>query len=334
MKLNKIILTLAMSLLVVSGSKAVLADQTTTSSDNVSSSETQSVQTKALSQAYVVYGSGLASEDKDKINDALGVKSNYKELTATGSDYAKYINNSGTTDASMISCVSLAPADPGTGVKVNIENYDGSNNITEVTSQQYAMVATMAGVKDVIITVTADKSVSGESALTGVYKALANDGLTLDQQNTQAANSVLDATQTAINENKDNDKYPGKLMSAVGNVSADLAKQKQSDDQLATKDDIKKMLDDALEKQGIKDETSNTTINNIVVALSGVQAAPVSNTKSYVSNAKNVADSLQNSVGDKMADLKDFANSDDAKKAKGALQNIWDAIVSFFKNLF
>lgn len=305
-----------------------------TSSTSSESTSGSAVQTKALSKPYVVYGSGLASEDKDTVSKALAVQSTYESLTVTGSDYAKYINSAGTSDASMISSVSLAPADPGSGVKVNIANYNGSNNITQVTSQQYAMVATMAGVKDVIITVTADKQVSGESALTGVYKALAADGLTLNNQNTQAANGVLDATQPAINANKDDKKYPGKLMGAVGDVSSNLAKKRQQNNEYATKDEIKQMLDDALAKRGIQSQTSTTVINNIVIALSNVQKAPVSATSSYVDNAKQVASNITNSVGNKMAQLKDFASQADTSSIMGFLSRIWHAIVNFFTNLF
>lgn len=320
------------------GAQALVAqaDTTTNGTDSTSSSATSgsTVQTKALSKAYVVYGAGLASEDKDSVGSALGVKSNYTALTATGSDYAQYLNSAGTTDASMISSVALAPADPGSGVKVNIAQYNGSDNITQVTSQQYAMVATMAGVKDVIITVTADKAVSGESALTGVYKALATDGLTLNSTNTQAANGVLDATQPAINSNSSDKKYPGKLMSAVGSVSSDLAKQRQNGNDLATKADIAEMLEKALAKQGISNQTTQTQINNISIALSKVQQAPVSTTKSYVSNVTNVANNLANSIGNKMASVKDFANSADAQKAENFIVQIWNSIVNFFKGLF
>lgn len=324
-------------LLGASAPVSAVADTTndvTSSSDSANASSGTAVQTKALSKPYVVYGSGLASEDKDAVSKALGAQSNYQSLTVTGSDYATYINSAGTSDASMISSVSLAPADPGTGVKVNIADFDGQNNITQVTSQQYAMVATMAGVKDVIITVTADKTVSGESALTGVYKALATDGLTLNQQNTQAANGVMDATQPAINQNKGDKKYPGKLMAAVGSVSSDLAKQRQQNNQYATKDEIRQMLDDALAKQGIQSQTASNVTNNIVVALSNVQKAPVSGTSSYVDNAKQVASSISNSVGNKMAQLKDFASNADTSGIMGALSRIWQSIVTFFNNLF
>ncbi|PWG00662.1 DUF1002 domain-containing protein [Levilactobacillus bambusae] len=319
-------------------SNRALADDQASDSSVMTSSESQSssdtTQTKALSKAYVVYGTGLASEDKAKVADALGVKSNYTALTVDGDDYAKYLNANGTSNASMISCVSLAPADPGSGVKVNIVNYDGQDNITKVTSQQYAMVATMAGVKDVIITVTADKAVSGESALTGVYKALANDGLTMDAENTKAANGVLDATQSAIDQNSDDKSYPGKLMSAVGDVSSQLAEDRQSSGQTTSNTQIEVMLRAALKKEGIESQTSNTTINNIVISLKNVQNSPVSLSKNYVKNASNVANNLKDSVGDKMASLKDYANSADAKKAENWFASIWDRIVDFFQGLF
>lgn len=75
----------------------------------------------------------------------------------------------------MINSVTITPADPGSGVKVNIENYEGDNNITEVTTQQYAMVAQIAGV-----TCNYCCPTSGKFALAGVYKALATDEVNLN----------------------------------------------------------------------------------------------------------------------------------------------------------
>lgn len=72
----------------------------------------------------------------------------------------------------------------------------------------------MAGVTDVSIVVTANRAnraVSGESALTGVYKALATDGVNINSENTSAANNVLDATQSAIDANKDDKKLSWKI---------------------------------------------------------------------------------------------------------------------------
>ncbi|WP_137596874.1 DUF1002 domain-containing protein [Paucilactobacillus kaifaensis] len=302
------------------------------------SSSSSAVQTKALSKPYVVYGAGLATSDRSDVASALGATDDYTALTSTASDYSKYISSDGTTDSAMISSVSLAPADSGTGVKVNIVKYNGESNITKVTAQQYAMVATMAGVNDIIITVTANKSVSGEAALTGVYKALAADGITLSSENTSAANSVLEATQPAIDQNSDDKGYAGKLMAAVGTVSADLAKQRQNDNEYATKAEVRQMLDEALEKNNVSSKTPDSSKTLIVNALIQVQKAPVSTSKTYINNVNNVAGSLKSSVGDAMAKLGDFANSADGKalmaKYGNLFQRIWQRIVEFFQGIF
>lgn len=298
----------------------------------------QAVQTKALSKPYVVYGAALDSSERSSVGSALGITDSYESLTATSSDYQQYIATDGTTNSAMISSVALAPADSGTGVKVNIVKYNGDSNITKVTAQQYAMVATMAGVNDVVITVTANKAVSGEAALTGVYKALAADGIQLSSQNTAAANSVLEATQPAIDSNSDDSKYSGKLMAAVGDVSADLAKQRQNDGEYATKSDVAEMLDKALEKYNISSKTPSSSKTAIINALILVQKSPVSTTKSYITNVQNVSSSLKNSVGDAMAKLSDFANSADGKalmaKYGNIFQRAWQKVVEFFQNLF
>ncbi|KIS03730.1 DUF1002 domain-containing protein [Paucilactobacillus wasatchensis] len=335
--IKKIALTLA---LVLVGAVAIpAATATVTYADTTAdTSSSSAVQTQALSKPYVVYGAGLASSDRSSVASALGANDNYTALTSTATDYAQYISSSGTTDSAMISSVALAPADSGAGVKVNIVKYNGESNITEVTAQQYAMVATMAGVNDIIITVTANKAVSGQAALTGVYKALAADGITLSSENTTAANSVLNATQSAIDQNSGDKTYSGKLMAAVGTVSADLAKQRQNDNEYATKAEVREMLDKALANSNLSSKTPEASKVLIVNALIQVQKAPVSTSKTYISNVKNVASSLKGSVGSAMAKLGDFANSADGKalmaKYGNIFQRVWQRIVEFFEGIF
>ncbi|KRM11767.1 DUF1002 domain-containing protein [Paucilactobacillus suebicus] len=296
------------------------------------SSSSQAVQTQALSNSYVVYGAGVSSTDQSSVGEALGVTDSYKTLTSTASDYSQYIGGT-TTDSAMISSVAIAPASSGTGVKVNIMKYNGNSNITEVTAQQYAMVATMAGVNNVIITVTANKAVSGQAALAGVYKALAADGIQLSSENTTAANSVLTATQSAIDDNSNNSKYPGKLMAAVGSVSGKLAKERQNNGDYATTSEVETMLNTALTKYGVNDDTSSSAKTEIVNALIKVQKAPVSSSKTYVSNVTNVTNNIKNSAGNAMAKLSDFANSSDGKalmaKYGNIFQRVWARIVAF-----
>lgn len=340
MKKNKLLLLLISTCMLIttismlpSTNQMVFADESTS---ETSSSESNSHQT--LNSAYVVYGAGTSSEVRSQLDDIFGVDSSFKKLTATAADYNKYIanGNSGTTNAAMISSVAIAPSDPGSGVKVNIKNYEGDNNITEVTAQQYAMVAQMAGVKDVTIVVCANRPVSGESALTGVYEALAEDGVQLNTQNTSTANKMLTATQNAIDDNKDDKKYPGKLMAAIGEASKEISKQKQNDNgqNLATKQDIQDMLDKALAKQGIENKTSDEQKNNIVNALINFQNSPISADKSYTKNVNNTIENVKDSTGNLMNKAKDWMNSKEGQAATQNAKNWFERFVNWVKNLF
>lgn len=309
---------------------AVVSADTTTEQ----SSSSSSTATHTLSNSYVVYGAGAPQSVYDQLNSVMSVDSSFKKLTATASDYAKYIGNGTTTDAAMISSVAIAPTDPGSGVKVNIKKYDGQSNITEVTAQQYAMVAQMAGVTDITIVVTANRAVSGESALTGVYKAFEADGHQLNSQNTAAANSVLDATQSAIDANKDDSSYPGKLMAAVGDTSKQIAQQKQSSGELATKADIQEMLNKALEKRGIADQTTTTQQEKIAGALVNFQNSPISSSKTYINNVSNTINNVKNSTGNLMNKAKNWANSEAGKETVKQAQSWLTRFINWIKSWF
>lgn len=309
------------------------------SRQNDSSSSDSQAATKAytLSKSYVVYGAGVAQSQYSDLNDAFGsIDDSFQQLTATANDYNTYINkgqDSGTTNAAMISSVAIAPGDPGSGIKVNIKKYNSESNITQVTAQQYAMVAQMAGVKDVTITVTANRPVSGTSALTGVYVALAKDGANLDTANTSTANDMLGATQGAISQNDDDKSYPGKLMAAVGDTSKQVAQQKQ-DGQQVTQPQAESMLKDNLAKRGISDQTPASSITKIGQVLVNFQNAPISNSKSYINNVGNTIDNVKNSTGSMMNKAKQWLNSKDGQEAQQQAQSWWSRFVTWIQGIF
>lgn len=295
------------------------------------SAETTGEQQHALKQPYVVYGS--AAQQLHQVAQTLGVTSNYTRLTTKGVDGA-YLGLSGVDDSVMISSVALAPGKEGAGTLVNIESFEGKNNITQVTAQQYAMAATMAGVKDVIITVTANSPVSGEAALAGVYKALAADGAALDNTNTAAANEVLSATSDAIAENANDEKYAGKLTSAVTETTGQMAEEKQAGKNITINIITDKLIVN-LDKQGIKEQTNDIHIAAIANSIQMVNNAPISESAGFVKETTKLADTLSKSAGDVMAKAKDFANSQDAKEvANWFTIHIWEPVKNFFSGLF
>lgn len=328
---GKVILTATVTLSLLSVPVAQIiahADQTTVTS---SSSSDSTSQTHTLKQSYVVYGAGAS--DKSELNNVLAVGDNFKSLTATAADYQKYINPSGsTTDAAMVSSVSIVPTDPGSGVQVNIKKFDGDNNITKVTAQQYAMVAQMAGVTDVTITVSANRAVSGESALTGVYKAIAADGVNLNSQNTQSANKMLSATSGAIEANKDDSSYSGKLMAAVGNTTKTINKEKRQGNNL-NQTEIRTTLNQNLQSQNIYNETKNY-VTPIVNALVQFNNSPISSSKDYSTHVSDTIKNVKNSSGNIMNKAKRFLNSKEGQAAQQKAQSWWEKLVNWVRSWF
>ncbi|MDM8331927.1 DUF1002 domain-containing protein [Limosilactobacillus pontis] len=333
-KLAKILTAsaLTLTLLAVPVSQAVVhADDQVTSTSASSASSASQNQTHTLKKSYVVYGAGAT--DKDELNQVLAVGDDFTNLTATASDYQKYINpNGSTTNAAMVSSVSIVPTDPSSGVQVNVKKFNGDNNITKVTAQQYAMVAQMAGVTDVTITVSANRPVSGESALTGVYKAIAADGVDLDSQNTQSANQMLDATNGAIEANKDDSSYPGKLMAAVGDTTKSINQQKKQGE-TPTKTEIQATFNQNLQERNIYNQTKNYT-GPIINALVQFNNSPISSSKDYSSHVSDTIKNVKNSSGDIMNKAKKFLNSADGQAAQQKAISWWDKFVNWLRSWF
>lgn len=315
-----------------------LVNATTTASATSTTTSSSSSSTTTLAHAYIVYGAGVSASLYSRINQVLGVDSSFIKLTSTASDYHKYINHSdNTTDAAMISSVAIAPTDPGSGVKVNIKKYDGAQNITSVTAQQYALVAQMAGVSDVTIEVTANRAVSGQAALAGVYKALATAGISLNAKNTQSANKMLKATSTAITAQKQNASYAKKLLTAIGNTTKKIAQNKQNN-QTMTTSEIKQLLITNLKEENVYTNTSTTNITNITNALVSFQNSPIASSSKYTTNISNTVKNIEQTTGNVMNTAKNWANSSAVKSAASQASKTatswWDKLVAWIKSIF
>lgn len=239
------------------------------------------IQERQLTKSYVVIGSGADQSQLDTLKSTLNVSDDTTALTSNAQDVKQYTDID-VEDSSVISSVSVIPASKGSGVNVTIADFQGKNNITQITQEQYAMVATMAGLKDVTITVTADKPISGHGALAGLYKALAADGITVSNENTQVANGMLDSTNQAIADNPDDDEYASKLAGAVLDASG----------KVANGEDPAKALKESLDTAGIADKTSESAQKSIADQLTKFQSTPVAGVKDYSDNIKDTTQSL------------------------------------------
>jgi uncharacterized protein YpuA (DUF1002 family) len=286
------------------------------------------IQEKALSKPYVVYGAGAVQ--KTQVAQTLGINDNYQKLVTQVSD-AKYLGLTQLKKSDMVASVSVAPAKDNTGNLVNIENFEGDKNITHVFAQEYAMAATLGGAKDLIMTFTSDKRVLGTDGLVGVYQALADDGAPLDPTNTAAANRVMEATINGIAPNNMNDRYIGKLTSAITMTAGELAKRRQTGDTIDI-NVVYNQLTVNLEQRDIRNDVSDDQMNQLSMALQQYNQAPISGAKPIVSRTSALSDKLAKTTNNKMAGASDFKNEGDAHNASNwFVSNIWNPLIQFLR---
>lgn len=268
----------------------------------------------------VVYGGGLSNAQVEQTAKLLGIKDENTVLkeTATGEDLIKYLGSGDGDTSVMISSVMVQKKNKGTGVKVHIATPD---NITLVTAEQYANAAITAGVTDAEIEVASVSKVTGESALTGVYKAFEANGVKLDEKRTAVAQQELEVTNKIAQENaKEKGFDPAKLDKAMIEIKKELAAIKEKQGQLATKEDIEKIINNALKNNSLQNIISQDQINALVSFAQNYQNTSAIDSKQVLEQLN----SLSQSVSEKINSLVEQAKS----------QGWLDKVVQFFQSIF
>ena len=288
------------------------------------SQQVYAIDTTAINEKWgkptVVYGGGLNDQQIKETSTLLGIKDENTVTTtkATGEDLVKYLGAGEANTSVMISSVMVQKRNKGEGVKVHIAT---PKNITLVTSEQYANAAITAGVADAEIEVAAVSKVTGESALTGVYKAFEANGVVLDGKRTVVAQQELELTnQIAQEQSKEKGFDAAKLDQAMIDIKKALAEIKEKQGQVATKEDVERIVNEALKKYGLDKVISPTQVNNIIQFALSYQQTSAIDSKQVLEQLN----SLSNTVKGKIGQLVDQANRE------GWL----DKIVTFFKEIF
>ena len=288
------------------------------------SQQVYAIDTTAINEKWgkptVVYGGGLSDQQIKETSKLLGIKDENTVTTtkATGEDLVKYLGAGEANTSVMISSVMVQKRNKGEGVKVHIAT---PKNITLVTSEQYANAAITAGVADAEIEVAAVSKVTGESALTGVYKAFEANGVVLDGKRTAVAKQELELTnQIAQEQSKEKGFDAAKLDQAMIDIKKSLAEIKEKQGQVATKEDVERIVNEALKKYGLDKVISPTQVNNIIQFALSYQQTSAIDSKQVLEQLN----SLSNTVKGKIGQLVDQANRE------GWL----DKIVTFFKEIF
>lgn len=276
----------------------------------------------------VVYGGGLNDSQVQETARLLGItnQENVNVERATGEDLIKYLGSGDGNSSSMISSVMVQKRNAGEGVKVHIAT---PQNITLITSEQYANAAITAGVTDAEIEVASVSKVTGESALTGVYKAFEANGVVLDTKRTEVAQQELEVTNQIAQEQANTQGFdPAKLDQAMIDIKKALAELKEKQGQLATKEDIERIVNEALKNNQLQNIITQQQITNIINFAQNYQQTSAIDSKQVLEQLN----SLSKTVTDKLGELVNQAQTEGwFDKLAQFFQNLINSIMSFFK---
>ena len=252
---------------------------------------------------------------------------NYQTITVTGSDLVKYLNPSGdnfTTSSGVWSSAMIQKTSSGSGINVKILDYDGKNNITTITANQYKNAALTAGISDANIYVTSAIPIDGSGALAGVYAAYAKNGNALNQKQVNAAQDEMNTLSGMTQDNKNKKGYSdAQLNNAVAGAKNEMAKQGQN----ITDSQIRDIVNNQININHLGDTINNNQKNQIVNLLIEIRDSGALKDGNFKQQASKLSSQIQNGA-------KNIFNKFNTQENRNWLQNLWDQIVKFFSGLF
>ena len=290
----------------------------------------------AWTQPVATLGSSLTTDQKNgtlsTLQNAAGV-SNATQLTVNGATLVKYLNPSGSsfTESSGVWSSALVQKTNNGGINVTIVPYNGTNNITTITADQYRNAALTAGVSNANLYITSAVEIDGSGALAGVYAAFAQNGENLNNQQINAAQQEVNTLSSITQANKGKDGYTDKqLNNAVAGAKQQMASQSNNGQQTLSQNQIGNIVDSQLKQNNLTTIINNNQRQLIINLLVNVQKAGSLKNTDFKAQAGKLADSIQNSAKGLFDKLNSSLNT---QENRNFLQKIWDGIVSFFSGI-
>lgn len=320
---KKISITTLTAMSLIGASLAVLPQSASATTNGIDTT----VVDEKWGKPTVIYGGGLSESQITETEKLLGIENpeNVAAGSVTGQDLINYLGDGSGNTSSMISSVLVQKQDSGEGVDVEIVTPE---NIRQITQDQYANAAITAGVKDVKIVVASISKVTGESALSGIYKAFDVNGEELDQERMEVAQDELETTNEIAQENAGNEEFDtAKFDQAIIEIKQSLADLKEQQGELATKEDVERIINEALEKNNLQNAVTQDQIDQLMALFEKYQQTSAIDSAEVKEQLKNLSNTVQDKFGDALQQAEDSGLVD---KVGNFFSQIWNAIVGLF----
>ena len=251
----------------------------------------------------------------------------YQTITITGSDLVKYLNPSGanfTTNSGVWSSAMIQKTAQGSGINVKILDYQGKNNITTITADQYKNAALTAGIADANIYVTSAVPIDGSGALAGVYAAYHKTGESLNQSQVNAAQDEMGTLSKITKENKGKDGYSdAQLNNAVAGAKQEMGKigNNISDSQ------IRDIVNNQININHLGDVINNNQKQQIINVLIEIRNSGALKDNKFKDQAGALSDNIKK-------DAKGIFDKVNTPENRNWLEQAWQNVTNFFSHLF
>lgn len=281
-----------------------------------------------VDEPVVIYGGGLINDSQaqsltEQILNADDVE-NIDYVNAE--DVKRYINQDYDTNV-LKSSVKVTPKSSGSGIHLEINEDLG--DITDVTELAYENALLTAGIYDADVVIGASSDVTGESALTGIYKAYEVMDGDVDTQATRSAQDELSVITDIENEHAEHPDYSSEQLNhIVIDVKLDVAENHSDGDGVnVTEDDIRSMVEEKIDENELNDVLNDSDINELTrVIHNAVQQETFSESN---------ADRLKSAGNDLAERIQDSNVMDKISEAdRNMFQRMIDSIVDWFRNIF
>ncbi|HHT7778143.1 TPA: DUF1002 domain-containing protein [Streptococcus suis] len=285
------------------------------------------IQTDVINEKWgkptLVYGGGLSDAQATEVNNLFGISdvNNVSRQVVVGTDMDQYLGTSEADTASLYSSVLVQKQDAGKGVVVDIKT---PQNITLITETQYANAAITAGATDVASPI----QVTGESALTGVYKALAANGETVDTARTEVAQQELETVnEVATAHTGDTNFDSSALDKAVAEIKTALADYKKSNGQVASEADINTIINDVLAQNGLENVITADEVSKLVTFAKAYQETSAIDSAEVAAQLNQFKQQAEQQISEAYKNLQD---SGILEKIGAFFENLWKGLTGLF----
>ncbi|MGV3273960.1 DUF1002 domain-containing protein [Staphylococcus sp. 11261D007BR] len=271
-------------------------------------------------------GADLNDEQLKETKAELKVDDDVTTYDVSSTDVVRY---TGTEYDYIHSSAVIIPNKIMRGVDVEIETPD---MITRITKEQYMNAAITAGIQDAKIKIASIDPVSGEGALSGIYKAYEEQGQTLNQQDIQNAHTEMNELAQISENHTNQDTFSDEALNeAIADMKEQIAEATENNQQINDVT-INQLVNQTLNEKGL-----NTILNDEEVAMIQKMMMNVAESEviqqdpeAFKKQAKDIVSQIRKESGDQLDRLKEFDTSDE----RNFLQKLWDAIVAFLKQLW